>query len=308
MDIKELDRRRSSQTNTEYLDRIIAAPIHPSLIRARKETCEAIIPDLKDLLKFATEDEKPDLLTEIERYEDDLAKCEAELAALPLENEPAPNRDIEPSPEKAPIPEIHALVEEISESKASDASDQPGPGECPAVFRKLGQTWMLSFAEKTVHIPHLVGLDHIAELLRTPRVPIDAAQLAGVSIEFTNFAALPGIPMADDAAIKDVRRELSKKKAELVGLPQNDWLRREPLKGEIEKIEKYLSQVEAHRGQLRIIAGTAQRSRASVTTAINRAIKRISSEHPVLAGHLKASISTGIAVIYAPNEMPEWQL
>jgi hypothetical protein len=143
--------------------------------------------------------------------------------------------------------------------------------------------------------------------MRKTGVPIEAAQLAGASVEFTNLAPLSGIPMADEATIKAVRDELSEKNANLAGLPNNDWARRGSLEKEIQKIEKYLGEVENHKGQPRKVAGTAQRSRASVTAAISRVIKNISAEHPDLGRHLKASIRTGIAPVYAPTEEPDWQ-
>ncbi len=175
-----------------------------------------------------------------------------------------------------------------------------------AVFRKEGATWTLSFEGKTIHVPDSLGLGYIGELLRTPHVTIEAALLAGASVEATNLAALPGIPLADEATIKAVRTELDEKKGEMTGLQKADWARRGVLQEEISKLEKYLSEVETHQGQARKVAGTAQRSRTSVTNAISRAIDHVSGQHPGLGRHLKDSIKTGTTPVYAPVNDPDW--
>ena len=88
-----------------------------------------------------------------------------------------------------------------------------------------------------------------------------------------------------------------------------DQERRAPgaLQEDIKKLEKYLGEVGTHQGKARKVAGTAQRSRTSVTNAINRAIDHISALHPDLGLHLRESIKTGTTPIYAPVELPDWQ-
>jgi len=176
-----------------------------------------------------------------------------------------------------------------------------------SVFRKAGAVWTLSFQGKTVYLPDRVGLGYIADLLRTPQVAIEAAQLAGVSVESTKLVALPGIPLADENTLKSVRAELREKETALAGLHEGDWPRKAALQGEISKLERYLGEVETHHGQSRKVSGTAQRARTRVTNAINRAIEDISKQHPVLGLHLKKSIKTGTAPIYDPAEIPDWQ-
>lgn len=177
-----------------------------------------------------------------------------------------------------------------------------------AVFRKDREIWTLSFAGKAVSVADtLLGLGYMAELLRRPRVAIEAAVLAGTSVESTKLVGLRGIPLADDTTIKAVRAELTERKAELAGLGARDWTRKGALQEEVSKLEQYLGNVGTHQDQVRKVAGTAQRSRTSVTNAINRAIEHISAQHPDLGRHLEESIKTGTAPIYAPVELPDWQ-
>lgn len=175
------------------------------------------------------------------------------------------------------------------------------------LFRKGGRTWTLSFNGKAVHIQDMLGLGYVADLLRKPGVPIEATALAGASVESTKITQLTGMLMADETTIKAVRRNLAEKKSELSGLQKRDWTRKGALEEEIAKLQKYLGEVETHKGHARKVAGTAQRSRTSVTNAIRRAIDQIATQHPALGSHLKESIKTGTTPIYAPAVIPDWR-
>jgi hypothetical protein len=175
------------------------------------------------------------------------------------------------------------------------------------VFRKEGSIWTISFGGKVVHIADAVGLGYIAELLRHPRVAIEALELAGAQAETAWQVQASGIPMADETTIKAVKADLEERRLALARLQKNDWPRRGELQEEISKLEKYLTEVTNNRSQPRKVAGTAQRSRTAVTNAINRAIAQVSVEHPALGRHLKESIKTGTAPVYAPAELPDWR-
>lgn len=175
-----------------------------------------------------------------------------------------------------------------------------------ALFRKDGETWVLSFQGKTVYVPDSLGLGYIAELMRKPNVAIEAAQLVGASVESSKLAALPGIELADPKTIAAARAELADKKIEFAGLKKSDWARRGALGELIAQLGKYLGEVETRTGHARKVAGTAQRSRTSATNAIRRAIEQISKQHPDLGRHLKKSIKTGTSPVYAPSELPDW--
>ena len=178
--------------------------------------------------------------------------------------------------------------------------------EAMCQFRNEGEIWVITFAGKTIHVRDILGLGYIAELLRRPRVEIEATQLAGTNVESSKLAAAPGIPMADERTIRCVRANLVEKKDELADLPENDWTQRGVLQEEISKLEKYLGEVETHQKQARKVAGTAERSRTSVTNAIKLAIVHISRQHPDLGRHLKDSIKTGTAPVYGPPEIQDW--
>src|SRR5579862_579950 len=100
------------------------------------------------------------------------------------------------------ILENYGLVEDITSdgTKRYQISEElvdylagPGPADrieqLPYLFHREGHTWALSFEGKTIHVPDMVGLDYIAELLRRPRTPTDADILVGTARENTDAFA-----------------------------------------------------------------------------------------------------------------------
>jgi hypothetical protein len=102
-------------------------------------------------------------------------------------------------------PEAEGVRADDQASRAKTRSET----RSEAAFRKTGAVWQLSFEGKTVHIPDRLGLGYIADLLRTPQVAIEAAQLAGVSVESSKLMPMPGIPLSNEVTIKAVRAELA---------------------------------------------------------------------------------------------------
>jgi hypothetical protein len=181
-------------------------------------------------------------------------------------------------------------------------------GTLPAyVFHQSESGWDLSFDGQTAHIPLRTGMKYIAELLRAPRVAIEAVRLvgAGADAESTLLPPSSALPMTDPATIRGARKLLKERKSELS--QEIDWDKKEKLQEVISGIEKYLSRVEDHRGQPRLVGGDAERARKAVTMAVSRAIDSISQKLPALATHLKDSVTTGTALTYNPSEPPDWQ-
>src|ERR1035438_8603227 len=98
---------------------------------------------------------------------------------------------------------------------------------------------MLSFEGNTVHVSaKLLGMESIQDLLRSPRVAIEAVHLAGLIIDSSKIAPSPGIELVDPATIRNVRAELKAVDAELEGLAKNDWARRGKLRSEERRVGK----------------------------------------------------------------------
>src|SRR5271156_4514736 len=52
----------------------------------------------------------------------------------------------------------YVISEELAEYLTDQPGNEPTQEECGPFFRREGQTWMLSFEGKTIHVPHMVGL------------------------------------------------------------------------------------------------------------------------------------------------------
>jgi hypothetical protein len=174
------------------------------------------------------------------------------------------------------------------------------------IFRREQDVWLVRFAGKTVHLQHAVGFDYIVELLRQPRIEIEALLLTGRTELERPTVNSAGLDMADDKALRQVRAELGRRKAELSAIPAKDWPKKGSLQEEIAKLEAYLSQTEGRHGQARKVSGSAQRARTAVTNAIVRSIARIEKDHRALATHLHESIRTGTTLIYLPSTPVDW--
>jgi hypothetical protein len=213
-----------------------------------------------------------------------------------------------------------ALRGAFSSSTSNVVPDQAWCSEKDCVFHRGTGVWTLSFDGTTAYVADLVGMKYIAELLRHPRTPIDAATLVATIRENTDTpaetaeervvaagAAMPDIPLTDAKAIKTVKAELARRKAELKDSSAGDKALRAKLEGEISQLQNYLAAVKGHRGRPRIIGGLASRARSRVKHNIDRAIARIAEQHLPLANHLQDSIRTGTSVIYLPTEVPDWR-
>ena len=187
----------------------------------------------------------------------------------------------------------------VPHSAAGAASDEN-------IFRREQNVWLVRFAGKTVHLQHTVGFDYIVELLRRPRIEIEALLLTGRTEPERPTVNSAGLDMADDKALRQVRAELERRKTELSALPAKDWPKKGSLQEEIAKLEAYLSQTEGRHGQARKVSGSAQRARTAVTNAIVRSIARIEKDHRALATHLRESIRTGTTLIYLPSTPVDW--
>jgi hypothetical protein len=197
-------------------------------------------------------------------------------------------------------------------------TDQQAPDEQGiCIFQKGPVVWKLSFNGVTAHIPDVLGMGYIAELLRHPRTMIEVATLVANSRGSTDTsaeaveqrvvpadAAMPGMPMSDPKTIRAVKAELEKRRAEFrKGLTEDN----PKLQDQIKKLERYLAQVAGRDGLPRVAGGLASRARSSVKHAVDRAITKIAKQHPALADHLRRSIHTGTSLIYSPAEVPAWQ-
>jgi hypothetical protein len=187
-------------------------------------------------------------------------------------------------------------------------------------FVRDGDVRCISYGDETVQLPHLVGLEYIAILLRCPGKPIACTVIMGLS-----SAGKPVLPskqpshddfpqeeidqpvlegedvgdILDERAIAQYKkraRELEEeiKAAKEVGA---DW-DINPRMAELEHIEEYL-RTETWKGRSRKFSNDEEKARLAVKKAIDRALDKIAIKAPKAGTHLTATIQTGTSATYA---------
>jgi hypothetical protein len=176
---------------------------------------------------------------------------------------------------------------------------QPDPDDTPgrAVFRFDGASWELTYQGKQVHLPDAKGLRDIARLLSTPGRPIHVHHLLGID-EPTGAD-----PQLDDRARRAYRTRLTDLDAEIEQAQAwHDPARADKAIVERDALLKELAAAAGLAGRARRLGDTTERARKTVTARIRDAVRRIDLAHPELAEHLRATITTGTACSYTPQQ------
>jgi len=178
-------------------------------------------------------------------------------------------------------------------------------------FRLTGDTWSLSMAGRTVHMPDSKGLRDLHVLLRMPGKEIPATRLLNPAggQEAVAAASLGGDTVLDDEAKAAYRRRLS---------TLDDQIESATLRGDDARAAAYDKEREALLTELRTATGLggrtrrlgdeAERARKTVTARIRDTLRKLDSRHPELAKHLRATISTGTTCGYTPESRLSWHL
>ena len=174
-------------------------------------------------------------------------------------------------------------------------------------FRYTGETWSLSMAGETVHLPDSKGLRDLHVLLRAPGKEFPAAQLLNPAGN-TETTTLSGDPILDDAAKAAYRARLS---------TLDEQIERAIERGDVTKAARYDQERETLLAELRTATGLggrtrrlgdeAERARKTVTARIRDTLRKLDTRHPPLAAHLRATVTTGTTCAYNPEERLTWQ-
>jgi hypothetical protein len=178
-------------------------------------------------------------------------------------------------------------------------------------FRFTGETWSLSMAGRTVHVPDSKGLRDLHVLLRAPGKEIPATRLlnpAGGETVAT-AAGMGGDPLLDEEARSSYRIRLSTLDELIAEATQS---------GDDHKAAEYDREREALLTELRTATGLggrtrrlgdeAERARKTVTARIRDTLRKLDTSHPQLAAHLRSSVSTGTTCSYRAQDVVSWQL
>ncbi len=173
-------------------------------------------------------------------------------------------------------------------------------------FRKLGDVWALSFADRTIHIKDALGLRDIAQLIMNAGKEIHVRSLACGETS-GSYQSSESIEILDQQALQEYRQRLAELAEEKTTAAQNgDENLFLTLEQEEEPILAELNAVAGLAGKTRYFNSEDEKARKSVTARIRNSIKRIQSLHPKLGEHLIQSISTGQFCRYSSSSSIRW--
>jgi hypothetical protein len=189
------------------------------------------------------------------------------------------------------------------------------------VFQRVGDTWSITYAGITFHMPDIKGLHYVACLLQFPRrefrvleldslvrgLVVDAEQAKTTDIGVYNGRNVTTGPALDAHAIREIEQSLLDVKAaieEAVDVGNEERARE--LQQQYDFGVKHLNQGRGIHGKDRMAASDTERARANVTGHIRRCIRTIGEHHESLYFHLNACIHTGAICSYDPDTPIPW--
>ncbi len=174
------------------------------------------------------------------------------------------------------------------------------PRSSGGTFLREGDTWGLTFDERTIRVRDRKGMHYLATLLEEPRRERHVLDLASASTSSTHDSGDAG-PLLDAKAKEAYRRRLVETEQDLAEAERDgDLGRAARSRDEREILARELARAFGAGGRARPGPGSAaERARVAVTRAIRQAIVAIGEYHPALAAHLENSIKTGTFCSYA---------
>jgi hypothetical protein len=177
----------------------------------------------------------------------------------------------------------------------------------PYVFRRQGAMWILAYEGKSVVVPHLRGLQHVAQAIAKPYqlLPIAALVAEAAANDAPRAAGSSGVKLDQDAidAYRERVRELNEEIEEAERY--RDTVRHERLCEQRAMLESEVASAVGLGRRLREDSDT-ERLRVQVKNAVTRAVARVKKVHAELACHLTQSLHTGLFVSYEPPAPIPW--
>ena len=194
--------------------------------------------------------------------------------------------------------------------------------QSPAIFRREGDYWTVSWNGNVVRLKHAKGFRYVAHLLANPCRPMMSSELSNfgngtgkvrASIESGDTAATLGDAgaMLDAKARDQYRRRSNDLREELTEAERlNDTVRATRIRCELDALGDQLAAAVGLGGRIRKAASHSERARVMVTKAIKAAIAKIRASDAALGRHLATSIKTGNFCVYdpGPDHPADWQL
>lgn len=195
------------------------------------------------------------------------------------------------------------------------------------VFRRNGDTWVVTFDGVTTHIKGVKGLNYLAFLLRCPGKDVFVQDLVNTLGQSDSRKSVrrargeltqDGLSLAttssdddvlDSEAMRAYNNRLKGIRGELDEAKKNgdlSWQSR--LEKEKDQIVEQLQAALGLGGRHRHFPSQGEKTRKAVSITIKRAIARVVKHHKSLGRHLTNSIRTGICCSYHPEQPIKWNL
>jgi hypothetical protein len=263
-------------------------------------------------------------------WSDDLVRAFSDLADLAGDRETAHLEKYYVNWE----PELGPYLSELS--SCADFSTCP-PRQTACSIRRIHDVWFLRFEGSECAYPNEKGFKYLKQLLVVRDLhddrdfSVDALNTAvnapppdsvGPSIvkasvmeQLRKDGAVirddafidAALPAADEQALEEVERVLSKYKDELSAAKDlSDRAHQEKLENNIKQLQDYLSANRNIKGRPRLVSGTSDKMRKAISAAIDRVVKSIHVQQPALASHLRTHIKKGRIFSYRPPESIVW--
>jgi hypothetical protein len=177
----------------------------------------------------------------------------------------------------------------------------PGPPGTEGVFRRDGPQWTVTYRGRTATLKHSKGLADIAALLAQPGQEVPAADLMDAVRSGAD-------PVLDERARAQYRRRLADLAEEIDEAERwYDPERAARASAEQDALLAELAAATGLGGRDRRLGDAGERARKAVTARIRDALASLATEHPALAEHLNASLTTGTSCSYRPATPVVWK-
>jgi hypothetical protein len=169
------------------------------------------------------------------------------------------------------------------------------------VIDRDGADWVVAVDGHEVHVPDLVGMRYLAELLTHPGEQIPSLALASGG----HITRLPSQQeLLDDQARAAYGERAEELTAALNEAEANmDTARAERLRTEIDLLVDEIEAATGLAGRDRTFNDDAERARTAVRKAIKRALDAIDDTSPTIGAILRSCITTGVTCSYIPRRL-----
>jgi tetratricopeptide (TPR) repeat protein len=177
------------------------------------------------------------------------------------------------------------------------------------VFRSEGEIWHVTFAGRSVAVPHAKGMQDLHMLLSRARIDVPVRVLIDPNRGGEWAGPAASMAVIDQQAKAAYRQRLvSLATAIDEALEEGEDARAQQLDAERDSLIAELRRAAGLGGRTREFSNDAERARKTVSARIRDTLRHLDHRHPELASHLRQSVTMGSSCRYQPSEDIDWVL